>query len=118
VIAREAVRLNGITDLAITKLDVLSGQPELQLATSYRCGQETLEATPSNLKSFQILRPIYEKLAGWSEEISHARHLDDLPARARAYVKRIEEFTETPASILSVGPGREQTILLRNPFAQ
>ena len=118
VIAREAVRLNGITDLAITKLDVLSGQQELKMATSYNCGDTTLEAMPNNGKDFSRLSPVYEKLAGWSEEISHARHIDDLPAKARAYVKRIEEFTETPACILSVGPGREQTMLLSNPFTR
>lgn len=117
VVARDAVRLNGITDLAITKLDVLSGHPTLQLATSYRHGQKSLEAMPSNPKSFQDLQPIYENLSGWSEDISHARHLDDLPVTAQAYIKRIEEFTETPACILSVGPGREETMLLRNPFA-
>ncbi|MDF1615184.1 adenylosuccinate synthase [Desulfurivibrio dismutans] len=118
VIANEAVRLNGITDLAITKLDVLSGQPELQLATAYRVGDRTLETMPDNIKDYQKLQPVYEKLAGWSEEISHARHPDELPAKAREYIKRIEEFTETPASIISVGPGREQTMLLRNPFTR
>ncbi|MDZ7642522.1 MAG: adenylosuccinate synthase [Desulfurivibrio sp.] len=116
VIAREAVRLNGVTGLAITKLDVLSGQPELQLATAYQADGRTLEAMPNNSKVYEQLTPVYEKLAGWREEISQARHLDDLPARARAYIKRIEEFTATPASIISVGPGREETMLLRNPF--
>lgn len=118
VIAREAVRLNGITDLAITKLDVLSGQPELQMATAYRSGNQTLEAMPNNTKLYRQLEPVYEKLAGWREEISQARSIDDLPAKARDYVKRIEEFTETPTCILSVGPGREQTMLLRNPFSK
>ncbi len=116
VVAREAVRLNGITDLAITKLDVLSGQAELQLATAYQADGAELHAMPNNIKTHARIKPLYEKLAGWSEEISHAKSLDDLPAQARAYVKRIEEFTETPASILSVGPGREETMLLRNPF--
>ncbi|MBU4229628.1 MAG: adenylosuccinate synthase [Desulfurivibrionaceae bacterium] len=116
VIAREAVRLNGINGLAITKLDVLSGQPTLKLATSYEADGKKLTAMPGNIKTFAKLQPVYENLAGWSEEISQARSVDDLPAKARDYVKRIEEFTETPAYILSVGPGREQTMLLNNPF--
>ena len=116
VIAREAVRLNGINGLAITKLDVLSGQPTLKLATSYEADGKKLTAMPGNIKTFAKLQPVYENLAGWSEEISEARSVDDLPAKARDYVKRIDEFTETPAYILSVGPGREQTMLLNNPF--
>ncbi|OGQ85513.1 MAG: adenylosuccinate synthase [Deltaproteobacteria bacterium RIFOXYD12_FULL_56_24] len=116
VIAREAVRLNGINGLAITKLDVLSGQPTLKLATSYEADGKKLTAMPGNIKTFARLHPVYENLSGWGEEISQARSVDDLPAKARDYVKRIEEFTETPAYILSVGPGREQTMLLKNPF--
>ncbi|HIJ91537.1 MAG: adenylosuccinate synthase [Desulfobulbaceae bacterium] len=116
VIAREAVRLNGINGLAITKLDVLSGQPTLKLATSYEADGKKLTAMPGNIKTYAKMQPVYENLAGWSEEISQARSVEDLPAKARDYVKRIEEFTETPAYILSVGPGREQTMLLNNPF--
>jgi len=116
VVAREAVRLNGINGLAITKLDVLSGQPALKLATSYEAEGKKITALPGNIKTFAKMQPTYETLAGWSEEISQARTVDELPAKARAYVQRIEEFTETPAYILSVGPGREQTMLLKNPF--
>ena len=116
IIAREAVRLNGINGLAITKLDVLSGQPTLKLATSYEADGKKMTAMPGNIKTYARMQPVYENLAGWSEEISQARTVDDLPAKARDYVKRIEEFTETPAYILSVGPGREQTMLLKNPF--
>jgi len=116
VVAREAVRLNGINGLAITKLDVLSGQPTLKLATSYEAEGKKITALPGNIKTFAKMQPTYETLAGWSEEISQARTVDELPAKARAYVQRIEEFTETPAYILSVGPGREQTMLLKNPF--
>jgi len=116
VIAREAVRLDGINGLAITKLDVLSGQPTLKLATSYEADGKKMTALPGNIKTLAKLKPVYESLAGWSEEITQANSVDDLPTKARDYVKRIEEFTETPAYILSVGPGREQTMLLKNPF--
>ncbi|PIY20644.1 MAG: adenylosuccinate synthase [Deltaproteobacteria bacterium CG_4_10_14_3_um_filter_60_8] len=116
VVARDAVRLNGIGGLAITKLDVLSGQPSLQIATAYEEGGDRLSAMPGNIRRVARLQLIYEKLAGWQEEIRHVRHLEDLPAKARAYVQRIEEITETPVFIVSVGPDREETILLRNPF--
>ncbi|MEJ2032149.1 MAG: adenylosuccinate synthase [Deltaproteobacteria bacterium] len=116
VVAREAVRLNGITGLAITKLDVLSGQPILKIANSYTENGIRHETMPGNIRSVQRLQPQYEELPGWTEELRHIRSVNELPAKARAYVRRIEEFPETPAAILSVGPGREETLLLRNPF--
>ncbi len=116
VIAQEAVRLNGVNGLAITKLDVLSGHAALKLATAYECEGKRLTAMPGNIRSVSKLQPIYEDIDGWAEEISHIRSFDELPVKAKAYIKRIEEFTETPAYIVSVGPGREQTLLLRNPF--
>jgi adenylosuccinate synthase len=118
VLAREAVRLNGITGLAITKLDVLSGQPLLKIATSYENNGRRHLAMPGNIREVQGLKPCYEEISGWQEEISQVRSLSDLPAKARDYVKRIEDLTETPATILSVGPGREETLLLKNPFAK
>jgi adenylosuccinate synthase len=116
VVANEAVRLNGITGLAITKLDVLSGQNSLAIGTSYQAGGKTYHAMPGNIRTTEQLQPVYEKIDGWMEDISSMRSVDDLPVKARNYVKRIEEITETPAMLISVGPGREQTILLQNPF--
>lgn len=116
VIANEAVRLNGINGLAITKLDVLSGQPVLKISTSYELGSKRLTAMPGNIRKVQELKPIYEEIPGWQEEISHIRDMADLPIQARDYLKRIEDLTETPAFIVSVGPDREETLLLRNPF--
>jgi len=116
VVANEAVRLNGITGLAITKLDVLSGQKTLEIGTSYKAEGKTYTAMPENIRTTQNLKPVYEKIGGWEEDISGVRSIDDLPQKARDYVKRIEDLTETPAMIVSVGPGREQTILLKNPF--
>jgi adenylosuccinate synthase len=116
VVANEAVRLNGITGLAITKLDVLSGQRTLKVATSYEAEGARFEAMPGNIRTTAKLKPVYEETDGWQEEISQATSVDDLPAKARDYVKWIEDLTETPAMLISVGPGREQTMLLRNPF--
>jgi len=117
VVANDAVRLNGITGLAVTKLDVLSGQPQLKIATSYEADGRNFSTMPSNIRLAEKARPVYEEVAGWQEEISHIRNMEDLPVQARDYIKRIEDITETPAAIVSVGPARDETLLLRNPFA-
>ncbi len=116
VIANEAVRLNGINGFAITKLDVLSGHETLKIGNAYEEGGRRLTAMPGNIRQTERLQPIYEEIAGWKEDITQVRDINDLPAKTRAYLKRIEEITETPAFIVSVGPGREQTMLLKNPF--
>ena len=116
VVASESVRLNGITGLAITKLDVLSGHDTLKIATSYEADGRTFTAMPGNIRTTQKLKPVYEEIPGWQEDISEVRSVDDLPAAARDYVKRIEDLTETPTAILSVGPDRAETLLLKNPF--
>lgn len=116
VVANEAVRLNGVTGLAITKLDVLSGQHSLKTATSYELDGKSYDAMPGNIKTTSKLKPVYEEMPGWQEDITQARSADDLPVKARNYVKRIEELTETPVMLLSVGPDRAETMLLRNPF--
>lgn len=116
VIAQEAVRLNGINGLAITKLDVLSGQPNLKIANTYDVGGEKMTAMSGNIRKVYNIKPLYEEMPGWQEEIRHIRNVEDLPTEARNYVKRIEEITETPAFILSVGPDRAETLLLKNPF--
>jgi adenylosuccinate synthase len=117
VVANEAVRLNGITGLAITKLDVLSGQSSLKIATSYEAEGREFTAMPSNIRLTEKAKPKYEEIAGWQEEITEVRNVDDLPQQARDYIKRIEDITETPAMIISVGPARDETLLLQNPFA-
>lgn len=116
VLAQEAVRLNGINGLAITKLDVLSGHDTLKIATSYEADGKSYTAMPGNIRTTAKLQPVYEDIEGWQEEIDHVVSMDDLPQKAKEYVKRIEDMTETPAYIVSVGPGREQTMLLKNPF--
>ena len=116
VVANEAIRLNSITGLAVTKLDVLSGQPTVKIATSYEADGREFKAMPSNIRLTERVKPVYEEIPGWQEEIDAARSLEDLPMQARDYIKRIEDITETPAVIISVGPARDETLLLRNPF--
>ncbi len=116
VVANESVRLNGITGLAVTKLDVLSGQSTIKIATSYENDGRSFTAMPSNIRTTENVKPVYEEVTGWQEDIGHARSVEDLPIQARDYIKRIEDITETPAVIISVGPARDETLLLKNPF--
>jgi len=116
VVANDAIRLNGITGLAVTKLDVLSGQTTLKIATSYEAEGRRFTAMPSNIRTTEKVEPVYEEIPGWQEEIDAVRSVEDLPAKARDYIRRIEDITETPAVIISVGPARDETLLLQNPF--
>jgi len=116
VVATDAVRLNGLTGLALTKLDVLSGQPVLKMATEYELDGKRLSSMPSNIKQAAAVKPVYEELAGWQEDISGVRDFADLPVKTRDYIKRIEEFTGVETVIVSVGPDRDETMLLKNPF--
>ena len=116
VVANDAVRLNGLTGLAITKLDVLSGQSNIKMATKYDLNGTDYHKMPSSIKKANEVKPVYEDIAGWQEEIDGVRDYDDLPQAAKDYVKRIEDFTETKSVIISVGPDRAETLLLRNPF--
>jgi adenylosuccinate synthase len=118
VVANDAVRLNGLTGLAITKLDVLSGQPIIKMAESYRYGGATVNAMPSNIKQAGAVEPVYHEMAGWQDEIDAIRDFADLPVEAQDYIRKIEDFTEVEAVLVSVGPDREQTLLLRNPFEE
>lgn len=116
VILRNAVRLNGLTGLIITKLDVLCGLASLRICTGYEYNGTVLENFPSNLKVLAACRPVYETLPGWSEDISAIRNVGDLPKNAIEYLNRIVELTQVPINIISVGPAREETIIVKNPF--
>ena len=116
VVANDAIRLNSITGLAVTKLDVLSGQSTLKIATSYEADGKKYTSMPSNIRLTEKVQPAYEEIPGWQEDIGSARNIEDLPQKARDYIKRIEDITETPAAIISVGPARDETLLLNNPF--
>jgi len=116
VILKNAVRLNGLTGLAITKLDVLDGLDSIKICTGYEYHGEILENFPASLKVLGDCKPVYETLPGWPENISGIRKLEDLPQNVRNYLNRIEALAKTPIDIISVGPDRDQTIVLRNPF--
>jgi len=116
VILQNAARLNGLTGLAITKLDVLDGLDEIRICTGYLADGRPVDHFPASLKLLSACQPVYETLPGWHADISSARSRDKLPLHARRYLERIEQLTETPIDIISVGPGRDQTIVMRNPF--
>ncbi|MGC8667183.1 MAG: adenylosuccinate synthase [Chthonomonadales bacterium] len=111
VILRYAARVNGLTGLCLGLLDVLTGLDTLRIAVAYRVGGRVLTDLPTDLGNRTDLTPVYEELPGWSEDISGARRLDELPPNARAYIRRVEELVEVPVVSVSVGPHREQTIV-------
>lgn len=111
VVARYAGRINGLSGLAVTKLDVLSGLEKVYMATAYRCRGEEIEELPVDLTMLGECEPIYQALPGWQEDISGARHLEDLPIAARAYLQAVEETVGGRIALISVGPERSQTII-------
>ena len=116
VVLGDAVRLNGIDGLAITKLDVLSGLDTIKVCRKYKIDGKELDYMPSNIRQFDGLSTVLDELAGWKEDITQVRNLDDLPGNASDYLKAIEDMAGVPVMLVSTGPGREQTMLLDNPF--
>ena len=117
VLLRNAVRLNGLTGLAVTKLDVLDGLPSLKICTGYEYRGKVLEDFPTSLQVLAECKPVYETLPGWSEDISQISKFEDLPQNVKDYLNRLTELTQTSIQIISVGPDRDQTIVLENPFS-
>lgn len=113
VILRESARLNGISGMAITKLDVLGNLPQLRICVAYELDGKRLEYPPQSLEDMARVKPVYETLPGFEDDISDCRSMDDLPDEARAYVEKMEELTGVPAIHVSVGPDRNQTIVRR-----
>jgi adenylosuccinate synthase len=113
---RLAARINGLTGLALTKLDVLSGVKPLQVCVGYKLDGQTLDELPLDETDITLVEPVYETVDGWSEDTRQIRDLDDLPAGARRYLRRIEDLLGIPLYLVSVGPGRAETIVLKNPF--
>jgi adenylosuccinate synthase len=115
-LVRQSVALNGISGIALTKLDILDGLPVLKVCTGYRLGDQVFTYLPAGLKAQRQLEPIYEEMEGWSETTQGARTWRDLPANAVKYVRRIEELIGAPVALLSTSPQRDDTILMRDPF--
>jgi adenylosuccinate synthase len=113
VIARYAARVNGVTDFVLTKLDVLTGFEKIPVCVGYRVGGTTLDEMPMTQTDFHHAVPVYEELPGWDEDITAARSIEDLPKNARRYVEAIEAMTSVPISVIGVGPGRDETIVVR-----
>ncbi len=116
VVVRHSVRLNPITAIALTKLDVLTGTDPIRVCVAYEHRGKRLEHFPASLGVLRELKPIYEEHAGWKESLRDARRLDDLPLNARKYVDRLAQLCGAPMMLVSVGAGRDETILLTNPF--
>jgi adenylosuccinate synthase len=111
VAVRFAVRVNGLDAVALTKLDVLDGLPELQVCSAYRCRGATLTEMPGDLSQLAACEPVYETLPGWTAPTAGVRDFDRLPREARAYIARLEEITGVPAAMISTGSAREDTII-------
>ena len=116
VALRTAVNINSVSGLCLTKLDVLDGLEEISVCVGYTNDAGETVANPIDAVDYENLRPVYETLPGWSESTVGLKSLDTLPANARAYISRLEALVGAPIDIISTGPDREETILLRHPF--
>ena len=116
VMVRQAVKVAGITGIALTKLDVLDGLPELKVCTAYRWRGELLHHLPASAAVQAELEPVYETVEGWSESTRGARSWAQLNAFAIKYIRRIEELIEAPVALFSTSPERDDTVLVRDPF--
>ena len=114
VLARQAVRINGFTDLFITKLDVLTGLEKIPVCVAYEVDGVRFDEVPMTQTDFHHAKPVYEYFDGWSENISDAKSLADLPENARKYVHKLEELSGCRISAIGVGPDRDQTIVVRD----
>lgn len=116
VMMKDSIRYNGLTSLSMTKLDVLTGLDTIKACVSYDIAGEKIDYIPASLKDLAECKPVYEEFPGWKEDISSARSIQDLPQQAKDYIKRLEEIMDVPFSIISVGPMRDQTIEISDPF--
>lgn len=116
VVVRHAARVSGITELSLNSLDVLTGIPVLKICVAYSYKGEIIRNFPANINNLKEYEPIYEELPGWIEDITKVRDMSQLPVSTKEYIKKISELTGVQVTIFSVGPNREQTIMIKNPF--
>ncbi|MEO5334975.1 MAG: adenylosuccinate synthase [Magnetococcus sp. YQC-5] len=117
VVLRHAVRANGLTSLALTKLDVLDGLKSIKICVAYQRNGRRLETMPADPSILDVCEPVYEEMPGWSESTKGVERYEDLPKAARDYIQRLESLTKVPAAIISTGPDRVHTIIQQNPFS-
>lgn len=117
VLVRQSVAVSGVTGIALTKLDVLDGFDEIRICTGYRLNGELLDHFPAHAADQAAVEPVYETMPGWHESTAGARSWAQLPAQAIKYVRRIEELIQCPVALVSTSPERQDTILVRDPFA-
>ncbi|HQP13004.1 MAG TPA: adenylosuccinate synthetase, partial [Candidatus Omnitrophota bacterium] len=119
VIVKQSVRVSGITGIALTKLDVLTGIEKLKICIGYRTskGEIYTESIPANTNVLADCQPIYEEMDGWTEDIGKARYIEELRKNTRRYLERLEALADAKLQLVSVGAGREETIILKNPFS-
>ena len=111
-----SAKINDITGLCITKLDVLDGLETVRICTGYEVAGRTSSVAPLGAEAFGECRPVYEEVPGWRESTVGLHRYDELPQNARHYLRRIEEISDIPVDIISTGPDRAETIILRHPF--
>jgi adenylosuccinate synthase len=116
-IARYATRVNGLTDIFLTKLDVLTGIERIPVCVAYEIEGQRIDELPMTQTDFHHAKPIYEELPGWTEDISGARSIEDLPPNAQAYVRYLEQLSGAPISAIGVGQDRDATIVVRDMLA-
>jgi adenylosuccinate synthase len=110
-VARYAVEVNGLTDLCVTKLDVLSTLEVIKICVAYEWQGQRFAALPEDQNAVHHATPVYEELPGWQSDITHCRSFEELPGAAQAYIERLEALAGVPVSMIAVGPSREQTIM-------
>jgi adenylosuccinate synthase len=113
---RRAMLINGVSGLCLTKLDVLDGLPEIKVCVGYEFGGRRVDILPLDADDIAACRPVYETFPGWHEVTAGVTRWDDLPLNARRYLERVQALVETPIDMVSTGPDRTQTILVRHPF--